>query len=250
MNDYLKSTLIAVCLLFNSAHLNLQADDHEGEHADEARREALMERVADLREKAASMRRQGKQEAAEETFRKAKELYESVHAKNKERPEGRSFREHAESEEREAIQSRLKGLKERAEHLQREGKLEELKELQNHSRQLAARLSELRSLQEGEREERVIERRRVVRREDHDGDREEQEMRPEDHVRRAIEHIHAAGWHDVAEQLERELHERMEQRRHHDNEPIHAHLREIMEGVEHRFQAVREHIEHMERALD
>ena len=72
----------------------------------------------------------------------------------------------------------------------------------------------------------------------------------EDHIHSAIEHLHAAGWHDMAEHLEQELHQRMEYQRQHDDHSFNSQMRQLMEGVEHPLNAVREQVEHMERALE
>jgi len=72
----------------------------------------------------------------------------------------------------------------------------------------------------------------------------------EDHIHNAIEHLHAAGWHEMAEQLEQELHQHMENQRQHDDHSFNSQMRQLMEGVEHRFNVVLEHMEHMERAFE
>jgi hypothetical protein len=261
MNNFYRSTLVAASLLLNGANLGLLADGHDEKPNRKAHLEEMKREVAHLRAKAKELKELGRHEAAEEVIHHAKELFQKF-KKEAEHFEHREGREHVERDRDHGVREKLHAMEERMERLRRAGKHEEAEELHHHMREMIADLKD--RSHDREHGERVVKERRIVIRKNRDGEHGEgehhherrheerhdtEEISPEDHVQVAIEHLHAAGWHDAAEHLEREFHQRMEQQRHHEENPFHAQLREMMEGVEHRFNAVREHMEHMERAL-
>ena len=261
MNKFYRSTIVAVCLLLNGANPDLLADGHDGNSSRKAHLAEMKRKVAELRAEAAELKDRGRHEAAEEAIHHAKELFQKF-KKESEGFEQRMNREHHGRDGRDAVRAKLHAMEERLEHLKREGKHEEAEELHHHMRELVRDLKE--EPRDREHEEGVIKERRIVIRKNRNGEHEEREIHSErrsnerhdgeevsseDHVRIAIEHLHAAGWHEAAEHLEHEFHQRMEQQRHHEDIPLHAHMREMMEGVEHRFNDVREHLEHMERVI-
>ena len=261
MNDFIKSILVAACLLLNGANLGLQADEHDEKPDRKAHLEEMKSEVANLRAKAAELKEQGRHEAAEKVIHRAKELYQAFQEQSVDGGHRQAARNHTEMDPQKAVRFKLREMEKLMEHHRREGNREEAEELHDHIRELASKLRE--HSNEQEHEGRVVET-RVVIHENRGGEHEEREYRterrrderferreqsPEDHVRIAIENLHAAGWNEAAEHLEREFHERMEQQRRHEDNPMHAHMREMMEGVEHRFREVHEHVRNMERAL-
>ncbi len=262
MKHITQSILVAGCLFLNGTSFSLQADEHEELRNQKAQLAEMKEHIAELRAKAADMKAIGKHEAAEELVHKAKEGYE-IFKKRLAKFERQHAQKNAEMDRSKALKAKLHGMEEKMEHLHREGRHEEAEEIHRHIRKLTSQLKD--SSREGGHRGHVVETRRVVVRKDRDGEHEEREHRihrdhderrdrreisREDHIRIAIEHLNAAGWHEAAEHLEREFHQRMENERHHGENRVHDHMRELMQGVEHRFNEVREHLEHFERALN
>ncbi|MBT5478675.1 MAG: hypothetical protein HOK45_06365 [Verrucomicrobia bacterium] len=160
-----------------------------------------------------------------------------------------------------ATRQKLHAMEERMDHLIHEGIVEEAEELHRHIRKLTAELEAHRERKESEREYHGHKRGHRAFREQYEENDHRSEKRyderhdrkdisHEDHIHNAIEHLHAAGWHEMAEQLEQELHQHMENQRQHDDHSFNSQMRQLMEGVEHRFNVVLKHMEHMERAFE
>lgn len=80
------------------------------------------------------------------------------------------------------------------------------------------------------------------------------EISREDHVRIAIENLHAAGWHDVAERIEQEFHHRMEEHHAREQERGRSEMHRMIDEFERRFQETahqyERHFEEMARRFE
>lgn len=220
----------------------------------------MKKKVGDIRAKAADIKSHGKHEAVEEVLHESRELYQQFKKQTKV-SEHRMNREQHAMDRLHVTRQKLHAMEERMDHLMHEGKVEEAEELHRRIRKLTAEVEAHRERKESEREDhghkrghrafREQDEENAHRSEKRDGERHDRKDIPhEDHIHSAIEHLHAAGWHDMAEHLEQELHQRMEYQRQHDDHSFNSQMRQLMEGVEHPLNAVREQVEHMERALE
>ena len=175
-------------------------------------------------------------------------------------------RERNVEERRRVFRERMKDVEHHIEQLRDEGRHDEAEKLEGRARDMMAFMRDemrgegghvvervvIRERRDGERDEERFERReREIRRErGPEGHSERREISPEDHVRMAIENLHAAGWHEIAERVEEEFHHRMEEQhareRGHDESGLHH----MMEAFGHRFEEVAHRFEDAERRFE
>lgn len=264
MNTFYKSTLLATCLLLDATSFVMQADERDELQGQKAHLEAMKREVAEVRAKAAEFKEAERHEAAENAIRHAKELHQEFREQLA-RFEHQSKLKNRAKERLQASKEQLHAMEERLEGLKQRGKNEEAEALQDHIHKLSARLHKHGEIMESDREwhsdkhshkmvrsnrENAPFKRDRDRHDRHENHHESGEISSEDHIHIAIEHLHAAGWHDVAEHLEREFHQRMEQHRHHEDNAANDHMREMMEHIENQFREVREQVEHLGQVLN
>ena len=179
----------------------------------------LREKAREIERKAAELAESGQGEKAEHFEREAAELYKK-----------------ADYHEREHHERKIMELKERLEKLQMEER-----ELQEHGTE-DEHLDDLRH--EIERVKSHLHEMVHTHRDDHRGPDGDIERRLK-HMRAAAEHLHHAGLHDVSNHViqrihavERELHHH---RDHHEDNPIHAIMRQL-EEMRHEMSRLREEL--------
>ncbi|MDA0749757.1 MAG: hypothetical protein O2964_03480 [Verrucomicrobia bacterium] len=205
-------------------------------HPEQIELREMKQKVAEMRKKAVKLKEMGRMEDSEALAGEAKKLYTQL----QERVGKVSSRREKDAE------AKKRTARELAENLE-------------HRMEASRRKSEGHG-------ERVVE--RVIVRDYRDGGHDDfrergserrpemREISPEDHVRLAIENLHAAGWHEVAERVEQEFHHRMEEN--HAREQGHGgpDLHRMMEALErrfeemtHRFEEVHRQFEHLGQAV-
>jgi len=183
------------------------------------------------------------------------ELWEKAKAMQREAAE---LTERGHGEEAENLERRVLTMLEEAEHLERhrpDQREVEIRKMQESLEMLRLQESELRKI--GGKEDRLADVRReadgIERRLDKVSHNERHEQRrPQDeiagrleHMRVAVEHLRHAGLHDIAEHVavraeatEREFHEH---HRHHDDNPIHAIMKQLDE-IQHEVGRLRDEV--------
>ena len=266
MNSYFNPLLMLTCFTLLGANPTGMAQEEgrrEKPHADQEELQSLKHRVAEMRKKSVQLKEVGRMEESEALAREAKQLYAHFMERS---GRAQNASERNVDERKRLFRAKMNEVEHRIEQLRDEGRHDEAEKLEGRAREMMA------SMREGMRGEgeRVVE--RVVIRERRDGERDEErlerrereirhergperhpelrEISPEDHVRIAIENLHAAGWHEVAERVEEEFHHRMEEQ--HAREQGHGgvELHHMMEAFEHRFEEVAHRFEDAERQFE
>jgi len=262
MNSYFNPIVLLTCLTLLGTNLTGMAQENvrkKQQRPEQVDLQVAKQKVAGMRKKAAQLKEMGRMEEYEALDREAKQLYAKIMERSGKAQNGRDRNV---DERRQVLRGRMIDVEHRIEQLRDEGRHDEAEKLEGRAREMVASMRGegehiverlvIRERRDGERDEERLERReREIRRErGPEGHPERREISPEDHVRIAIENLHAAGWHEVAERVEEEFHHRMEEQ--HAREQGHdgPELLHMMEAFEHRFEEVAHRFEDAERRFE
>jgi len=262
MNSYFIPIVLLTCLTLLGTNLTGMAQENvrkKQQRPEQVDLQVAKQKVAGMRKKAAQLKEMGRMEEYEALAREAKQLYAKIMERSGKAQNGRDRNV---DERRQVLRGRMIDVEHRIEQLRDEGRHDEAEKLEGRAREMVASMRGegehiverlvIRERRDGERDEERLERReREIRRErGPEGHPEMREISPEDHVRIAIENLHAAGWHEVAERVEEEFHHRMEEQ--HAREQGHdgPELLHMMEAFEHRFEEVAHRFEDAERRFE
>ena len=233
MKSYFNPITLLTCLTLLSSGVAGLAQEKIRQakaHPEQIELREMKQKVAEMRKKAVKLKEMGRMEDSEALAGEAKKLYaqlqERVGKMSSRREKG------AEAKKRSARES-AKNLEHRIEALRRKS--------EGHGERVVERviIKDHRYGGQDDFRERGSERRP-----------ERREISPQDHVRLAIENLHAAGWHEVAERVEQEFDHRTEE--HHAREQRHGapDLHRMMEAVERRFEEMAHRFEEVHRQFE
>ena len=233
--------------------------------------------IIELKQKYDDLIADGQEEEARKVANHIEELVHHYREQQEEHRHAKNDHEHDERGHHEAFErrmhemaSKLEELHEVREKILRDGNEDALREIEAHIEDLANHMRQMEEeFHNAHQHEREHER---EHKREHDGHPSREQI---EHVVKAVEHLHAAGLHEYAEALERELNERIHKdhehhghddhehgdhhgrdndRHHeHDNDNHHEHVEAMHDAIHdahRRIDEIAEHLEKVSRHLD